>query len=287
MSKTVGQLKRVWDAAVSLSLSSGIPYELSPAITVLLAYGAKNQSIKEKKAISIADILELMLLDSYEFGARLIQPNTPLSNYFIMAIKQSLGMVDPKAPITRQSLSNRDMTMAQLTEITQELFLQAEETTFAMQKLFLGVMISYYINKLTLTAGNSGFASACFVIAKELKLQNISPFIWLKMINAANFSVGFLERGTSNSRRAVELRSIYAQPPHEASDPTLPPYHSAEQPYPRQAPPPYAWSNSHLNQMLPEYTPSHAPDELPPAWEDEETVPETMELPRGIVNATA
>lgn len=287
MSKTVGQLKRMWDAAVSVSLTNGIPYELSPAIAVLLAYGAKNRSSKEKKAISIANKLELMLLDSSAFGARLFEPNTPLSDYFIMAIKQSLGIVDPKAPITRQSLSNRDMTMAQLTEITEELFLQAEETTFAMQKQFLGVIISYHINKLILTAGNSGFASACFVIAKELKLQNISPFIWLKMINAANFSASFLERGTSNSRRAAELRSIYAQLPHETRDRMPPPYHSAEQPYPRQAPPPYPWSESNRHQSPPEYSPPHAPDELPPAWEDEETVLETMELPHGIGNATA
>lgn len=209
MSKTVDYFKKKYDRTFARTS----PYSLksmTAAIKVLTAYGVKNKSSHEQMANFMAKILNTMMNDVPAFEHRMISHDQPVFNYFIFSLQQTLGFIDLKTTITEDALLNPElvMTQAETEDLYNEFARQIESPTTKIQKTILGVMISLYVNKFPLTAGNSGFASACFVVAKELKLQNISKSVWQNLITAANFPGSFLGKTTSSSRRAAEISQL-------------------------------------------------------------------------------
>ena len=264
MSKNVKYLKKIWNDASTDPITMPMYTTLYATIMVFAAYGAKAESAKEISANNIVETLANMIWSPSIFKSSVLSANNTIQSYFQYAIMQMLGLINLQAQTTPPTVFNAslNLTPPQRGRLHSELIRQAEEPSQEMQKYFLGVMISTCINQFTLTPGSSGFASACFVVAKELELPNISRSVWTKIINAANFSGGFLERGNSRSRRAVELALITRGRP----------------PRPESPPPAYETLNIIRRTPLPAITSTDIPPEdLPPAFEEIDLL-ETIDL---------
>ena len=238
MSKTVGFLKKKWDESIR-----NLSVEFYAAVSVFTNYWVKNTTAKAQAAKHIINLL-IDMNDNSERFQDLIQSSPAgigIAHFYRYAIMQKLGLIGLEEQITPTLLSQLSIIYSQNQAVLQELRYEAASPTAQIQKNVLGAIISYFINEFRFTAGNSGFASACFVVAKELDLQNISRSTWRKMINSANFSAGFWEKGSAHSRRVAAflyLEQRFLQGLDDAGDSTAPPY-SLVNPFPDELPPPY------------------------------------------------
>lgn len=250
MSKNVNYLRKILadsfsDATDAVTSENT---EFYAARMVFAAYGKKNLSYNEFIANCIVDLLNKMISQDGQFKDIVLNVQNRVHTYFSFAIMQTMGLVaDPNRIINEASMTSARLALqpASYYSLYVRVNREAESTSMTVKKYFLGVIISLYLTEFELTPGNSGFASACFVVAKALELPNISQSLWVKMINAANFSAGLLERGSSRSRRAVELSRIpvgrnqgpveepLSQDDPPAYEPTPPPLYSEQDNYPR------------------------------------------------------
>lgn len=255
MSKNVNYLKKILANAIKESIATPANTKFYAAMMTLAAYGAKNKSSKEITANSIVALLDMMIWEADRFEAVVFNDNLPPHTYFILAIMQITGLVvDPDITITEESmrLARLSLTATQQQFLNDELFRQAQSPSTKVQEYFLGNIISRHIKQFALTPGNSGFASACFVVAKELNIPNIPESIWVKMINATNFSSGLLEKGTSRSRRSTELARVRRE--------------RAQQP--QNNPPAYETLNIEYEILPPAYGTDIPPNEQPPEYDE-------------------
>ncbi|OGV42966.1 MAG: hypothetical protein A3F46_00870 [Legionellales bacterium RIFCSPHIGHO2_12_FULL_42_9] len=290
MSKTVHFLEKKWNAAINenIFVRQDFPFDQDilsnrfyAAAYVLFHYGAQNKTQKEQTAMHIGYTLADMLGNNNQWHRQLrALPNKiGIAQFYRSAIMQSLRFISPDQKITDMLLSHPPLTNAQKHAVDQELLRELNAPTPGVQTNFLGVMISYFINEFTLTPGNSGFASACFVVAKKCELQNIAYATWEKMINAANFSIAFWERGSNYTTRRIELNHADQMRLRriEAAIHLAPDYTDAGR-HPVEAPPPYEMVHYNLNEAPPDYSEVPNPDELPPAWTEEDSM-EVIDVP--------
>lgn len=243
MSRTVDYFEQKYNQAFARSNPDSIK-EISGAIKVFTTYGEKSgatyKGITDLIAVTLNSMIGVGIGDTFE--NMMINREEPSYTCFRFAILQELRFVNPKTLITSAMLVNVESTLSptQKDALEHKFVRQIRSPTTDVQKKFLGVIISLNINKFHLEAGNSGFASACFVVAKKLQLPNIAKHVWWKMIEAANFPGDLLGRTTSKYRKSVERSLLTRLISNSSSTRDRPPSYS-EQPYfgEEEEPPPY------------------------------------------------
>ena len=272
MSKNVDYLKKIYSRFYEESLDDPSRRKVDAAIQVLKTYGIKRHSSHEQMAHYMADILHTILHDVDTFASRMQVHEHPVFDYFIFGLQQALGFIHLKTTITEDIVMSPElvMTRKQVLTLYHAFHRQINFPSFELQKNLLGVMISIYVNKTQLTTKNSGFASACFVVAKELNLQNISHSVWRKLITAANFPGSFLGKVTSSSRRAVAMAQFTEGLPAYSLDDNLARWEYEPMSPPNYEPPPNYilpdfMEENIMGQTLYQFETAH-PDEPPPTY---------------------
>ena|SRR3990167_2457273 len=234
MPGTIDYFKKKYDQVYERS--SPVEFALfNAAAQVFKSYQKNSQANFREPAKVIERILSYMSLNLDDFRDKIESQEQPLYHFFVFAMLQTsrLKLLAPDIEIFADTISHWvssvevKFTAEQREELQKAIAVELNSDSdsdvdprnslsLELQKNIVGTMISQFINQSDLRQGKSAFASACYVVAKELRLTNIALSVWKKMIDAADIPGHFLGKNSSQ-RRAAEMEQIKKRSQRERS----------------------------------------------------------------------